>query len=82
MKTIELAADTPSLPELIELADAENIIINTPDGKQFVLAEIDDFGLEVEQLKNSKEFVAFLDERSKERATTSIEELRRELGIN
>jgi hypothetical protein len=82
MKTIELAADTPSLPELIELAAGENIIINTPQGKQFVLAEIDDFELEVEQLKNSKEFMAFLDHRSKQRSTTSIEELRNALGIN
>ena len=82
MKTIELAADTPSLPELIELAAGENIIINTPQGKQFVLAELDDFELEVEQLKNSKEFMAFLDQRSKERGTTSIEELRSDLGIN
>ncbi len=54
----------------------------TKQGKQFLLAEIDDFELEVEMLKNSEEFMAFLDERSKERATTSIEELRKELGIN
>ena len=58
------------------------MIINTPQGKQFVLAELDDFELEVEQLKNSKEFMAFLDERSKERGTTSIEEVRSDLGIN
>jgi len=54
----------------------------TPQGKQFVLAELDDFELEVEQLKNSKEFMAFLDQRSREGGTTSIEELRRHLGIN
>ena len=54
----------------------------TRQGKQFVLAELDDFELEVEQLKNSKEFMAFLDQRSKERGTTSIEELRSDLGIN
>jgi hypothetical protein len=50
-------------------------------GKQFLLAEIDDFEIEVEMLKNSEEFMAFLDERSKKRGTTSIEELRKELGI-
>ena len=82
MKTIELKPDTPSLHELIELADQENIIIKTAQGKQFVLAELDDFELDVEQLKNSKEFMAFLDERSIERGSTSIEELRRELGLN
>ena len=58
------------------------MIINTPPGEQFVPAELDDFKFEVEQLKNSREFMAFLDQRSKERGTTSIEELRRELDIN
>ncbi len=58
------------------------MIINAPQGKQFVLAELDDFELEVEQLKNSKEFMAFVDQRSSERSTTSIEDLQRELGIN
>ncbi len=58
------------------------MIINTPQGKQFVLAELDDFELEVEQLKHSKDFMTFLDQRSRERGTTSIEELRRDLGIN
>ena len=82
MKTIELTADAPSLHEAVELADEENVIIKTPQGKRFILAELDDFDLEVEQLKNSKEFMAFLDERSKKRGTTSIEELRKELGLN
>ncbi|HEY3138034.1 MAG TPA: hypothetical protein VGL29_18565 [Blastocatellia bacterium] len=82
MKTIELTHDALSLREAVELADEENVIIKTPQGKRFILAELDDFDLEVEQLKNSKEFMAFLDERSKERGTTSIEELRKELGLN
>ena len=82
MKTIELTLGTASIHELVELAGRENIIINTQGGKQFVLAELDDFELEVEQLKNSKEFVAFLDQRSKERGTIPVEELRRDLGIN
>jgi len=82
MKTIELTPDTPSLHELVELADGENIIIKTPQGRQFIFAELDDFELEVEQLKNSKEFMAFLDQRSKERGTTSIEQLREEHGLN
>ena len=83
MKTIELTLGTASIHELVELAGRENIIIiKTPGGKQFVLAELDDFELEVEQLKNSKDFMAFLDERSKERGTIPVEELRRDLGIN
>jgi hypothetical protein len=80
MKTIELTPDAPSLHDLLELADRQNIIIKTPEGKQFVLAELDDFEPEVEQLKTSKDFMAFLDQRSKQRGTTSMEELRNALA--
>jgi hypothetical protein len=81
MKAIELTPDTPSLRELVELADQENIMMRTPEGRQFVLAELDDFDVEVEQLKRSDEFRAFLDQRSRERGTSSIEQLRRDLHI-
>lgn len=81
MKTIDLTTEAPTLQELVELADRENVLLKTAQGKQFVLAELDEFELEVTTLKNSQTFLAFLDERSKERATTSIEALRKELGL-
>jgi hypothetical protein len=81
MKTIDLTIDTPTLQKLLELADQENVIIKTAPGRQFLFAELDEFAVEVEMLKKSEDFMAFLDERSKERGSTSIEDLRKELGI-
>ena len=54
-----------SLKEILELASEENIILRTQDGREFVLAEIDDFDREVELTRQNEEFMQFLDERSR-----------------
>ena len=82
MKTIELSQTMPSLLELIEQASKESVILKTLEGHEFILAEIDDFAYEVELLKNSKEFMEFLAERSKKRASISLAEMRKEFGVN
>ena len=82
MKTIELSQTMPSLLELIDQASKGGVILKTPEGQEFILAAIDDFAYEVELLKNSKEFMEFLDERSKKRASISLADMRKEFGLN
>jgi len=43
MKTIELSQVRRGLDEVLNLAGEENVVLTTPDGRQFVVAEIDDF---------------------------------------
>ncbi len=43
---------------------------------------MDDFGVEVELLKNNKEFLKFLKQLSKEKATIPLADLRGELGLS
>lgn len=82
MKTIELTSHAPSVQELVALAGEGAVIIKTEQGRQFVLAEVDEFELEVELLKNSPAFLAFLEQRSKQRGATTLADLRQELGLN
>jgi len=35
--------ERPYAPLVLDLAAEENLIVTTPDGRQFVVAEIDDF---------------------------------------
>ena len=79
MKTLDLTNKRITLDELLEFAAAGSIRILTADGRAFVLEKADDFEKEVELLSNSKKFRRFLNERSKESATTSLEEYRRSL---
>ena len=79
MRTLDLTRKKVTLEEALKLASAGSVRILTADGEAFVLEEADDFDKEVQLLGKSKKFQRFLKERSKETATTSLEEYRRSL---
>lgn len=79
MKTLDLSQEHITLEELLKLASASAVRILTADGHAFVLEDADDFDKEVELLGKSKKFRRFLNERSKETGTTSLEDYRRSL---
>ena len=79
MKTLDLARKTITLEQLLKLASEGAVRILTADGHAFVLEDADEFDREVRVLGKSKKFQRFLKARSKEPATTSLEEYRRSL---
>ena len=81
MKTINLQKDSPSLRQLLTMASNESVLLVSDDGKTFILEEADQFDREVEELGNSKRFMKFLEERSKEKGVISIEQLISNLNI-
>jgi hypothetical protein len=46
-----------------------------------VLAAVDEFEAESELLKNNKEFMSYLDGLSAQKATISLEDVEKELGL-
>ena len=74
MKTVNLNKESPSVGELLAMARKKSVLLVSPDGASFVLEEADDFDREVAELGNSERFMRFLQKRSKERGTTSIEQ--------
>jgi hypothetical protein len=81
MKVIELGKAHPTLDEVMGLAKEELVVLRRPDGSVFALSQVDDFEVEVEILKNNPEFMAYMKELSREEATTSLEDMRTELGL-
>lgn len=81
MKTNELEAESPTLEDLLERADQESLLLRTTDGREFVLAEVDDLSVEIEQIRRNPDLVEFLDERSRSRASVSLSDARRLLGL-
>jgi hypothetical protein len=79
MKTLDLAEKKMTVEELLKLAKAGSVRILAADGHAFVLEDADDFDKEVELLGKSKKVRRFLNQRAKETAATSLEELRRSL---
>ena len=64
MKLINLAEQTVDITQVLELAQEGPVVLLAADGREYVLAEADDFDREVEQLRNSIAFQRFLDQRS------------------
>jgi hypothetical protein len=79
MKAIEVSASTPTLTEVLQLASEDNVILKTPEGLQYVLAEIDDFAEEVEAVLQNKALLQLLDERSRETTTYTLSQVREQL---
>ncbi len=55
--------------------------LKTLDGREFVLAEVDDFNREIELTRQNQELMKFLDERSKERKTLTLNQVRKQLKL-
>jgi hypothetical protein len=81
MKVIELEAKRPKLEELLKLAGKTNVVLKSPEGREFMLAEVDEFAREIELLRRSKSFRAFLAKRSAEPANIWLAEVKPRLGI-
>jgi hypothetical protein len=79
VKAIDLSTVSPSLKDVLKMAGEDNVILKTPEGRQFVLAEIDDFGEEVEKTRQNEALMRLLDERSKEPARHTLQQVREQL---
>jgi hypothetical protein len=81
MKVIQLGESPLSLEELLDTASQETVILQKAGNGTFILAPVDEFDLEVELLRENEEFMAYLDELFKQKATIPLEEVERELGL-
>jgi hypothetical protein len=66
---------------VLELAGEENLILTMPDGRQFVLAEIDDFEAEVRLVREQKQLMEFLNARSDASRTLSLGDVKEALHL-
>jgi hypothetical protein len=82
MKTVDLACGTPNLPTLLDMASEDNLILRTADGREYVLAEVDDFDREVALVRQNQELMEFLEQRSLPGQTYTIDEARKILELD
>jgi hypothetical protein len=57
------------------------VILRAPDGREFLLAEVDDLALEVAMVRRQPELMEFLTERSNAGPRSSLKEVRETLGL-
>ncbi len=81
MKTIQVTSRQPGLRRLLAQASRENLLIRSLDGREFIVAELDDFDREIQLARKNDDLMSFLDKRGRKPATISIATLRKELGL-
>jgi hypothetical protein len=81
LKIVELTTIAPALAELLDLASEDTLILKTSEGREFVLAEVDDFDTEIALVRQNAELMALLAERSREKKTYTLQQVREQLGL-
>ena len=81
MKTITISRRARSVHALLKRARLENVILRSPEGEEFILAEVDDFNREIELARQNRALMKFLDARARQTETVSLEEAKTVLGL-
>ncbi len=76
MKTIAISRRATSVNALLKRARRENIILRSPEGEEFVLAEVDDFNREIELTRQNRSLMKFLEARARQAETVPLEEVK------
>ena len=82
MKTIEVEQAGITISELVRLASEDNVVLRAADGKEFLVAEMDDFAQEVALVRQQPELMAFLERPSRSPRRLSLSEVRASLGLD
>jgi PHD/YefM family antitoxin component YafN of YafNO toxin-antitoxin module len=80
VKSVDLRSETIDLSQLLQMAEEDVVLVVTPNGHEFILAEADDFEAEAETLRQSARFQAFLDRRTAEKSRIPIEDIEKEIA--
>jgi len=81
MKTVTISPRAKTVTTLLKRAERGGLILRSPDGHEFILAEIDDFDREIELTRRNKKLMKFLDDRGKQTKTLKASEVREQLGL-
>lgn len=82
MKTIPISRRAKTVHALLKRARRENIILRSPEGEGFILAEVDDFNREIELKRQNRALLKFLEARARQTETVSVEEAKTLLGLH
>ena len=80
MKTLTISPRQRAVSALLRRANQGGVILRSPDGREFILAEIDDFDREIELTRKNERLMKFLDQRARQPRTLSLAEAAARLG--
>ena len=81
MKTIPVSKRSRVINVLLKRARRENVILRSADGKEFLLAGLDDFDREIELARGNKALMRLLDARARQSQALSLGTVKTQLRI-
>ncbi len=82
MKTIAVPKTSRTLQALLKQAlDDQGLVLQAPDGREFILAEVDNFDREIQLTRNNKKIMAMLDRRGRAKGGVTLKEAKARLGL-
>jgi len=82
MKTVHISTKAKTINSLLKKAQKGALILRSPNGQEFILAEVDDFDREIELTRQNKALMRFLDTRGKRTETIKASEMKKHLGLD
>jgi len=82
MRTVVVSKRAKGINELLKQARRQNLIIRSPEGHEFILAEVDDFNREIELTRQNKRLMELLDRRGRQTRTVPLSEAKTRLGLD
>ena len=81
MKTIPVSKRSRGINVLLKRARRGNVILRSADGKEFLLAGLDDFDREIELARGNKALMRLLDARARQSQALSLGTVKAQLGV-
>lgn len=82
MRTIDIPSDAHSLQPLLDQARREDLLLRLADGSEFYLSAVDEADQEIVQTRHHAKLMKFLEQRSQQPATISLDRVKQELGLD
>lgn len=81
MKRVTVSSRSKAINDLLKKAQRENLVIRSPEGREFILAELEGFSREIELTRGNKQLMELLDRRARQTETVPLQEARVRLGL-
>jgi len=82
MKTVNIPTQAKTVTSLLKKSQRGGLILRSPEGQEFILAEIDDFNREIELTRHNKALMKLLDARGKQTKTVKAADVKKQLGLD
>jgi hypothetical protein len=82
MKTVDVTKQSRAVNALLDKARLEDVLVRAADGSEFLLTAVDAFAQEITRTRENKKLMAFLERRATEPSTSTLEQVKRRLGLD